>query len=462
MNSKKIRHESTFAFILKLILYVLLFLCLYGIYAISNRQLLRMSRTAAVVLFTYVLVAYMFTQIYGSFDIGKRKSRPIFVSVALASLFTDVISVFVLSVMNDNQYNNNVFRFEKPLVLVLVYLLQLIIIWVFSYAGNALYFKIFSPEECIVVTSSRDNMNAICSILKKYKLQYRIKYACDYRCEKLYDMILESDTVIIYELPVSNRKEIIEFCYQNMKNILINPELTDVIEITAHRLMLDDVYMLGSYRRGISFEEKLIKRLMDIVISIVLLIICSPILLLAMIAIKLDDGGKVIFKQNRATINGRVFDVYKLRTMKPGSGYQVAQENDERITKVGRILRKYRIDELPQFINVLKGDMSIVGPRPESLAYVYRYCNEMPEYELRLRVKAGITGYAQIAGKYNTGPKDKLILDLMYIEEYSIWMDIKLLFRTLMVLFKRDSAEAYKDKKDECLDIEYIDYNEYK
>ena len=161
------------------------------------------------------------------------------------------------------------------------------------------------------------------------------------------------------------------------------------------------------------------------------------------------DGGKVFFKQNRATRGGRIFSVYKLRTMKENVDNYLSVVDDDRITKVGKILRRFRIDEIPQFINVIKGDMSIVGPRPEMLANIFNYTNDLPEFEYRLRVKAGITGYAQIAGKYNTSPRDKLVLDLMYIEEYSFWLDIKLLFQTLIVIFKKDSTEAFSNETDE-------------
>ena len=123
-----------------------------------------------------------------------------------------------------------------------------------------------------------------------------------------------------------------------------------------------------------------------------------------------------------------------------------ATSDDDRITSVGKVLRKLRIDELPQILNILKGDMSTVGPRPEMLKNVCDYTEALPEFAYRLRVKAGLTGYAQIAGKYNTSPKDKLILDLMYIENYSIWRDIKLILQTLIVFFKSDSTEAFGEK----------------
>lgn len=187
---------------------------------------------------------------------------------------------------------------------------------------------------------------------------------------------------------------------------------------------------------------------MDIVLSVVILVVLSPVFLGCAIAIKVCDGGKVIFKQQRATKNGRIFSVYKFRTMKENAENYSAKEDDDRITSVGRVLRKYRLDELPQVLNILKGEMSFVGPRPEMLKNVYLYTRECPEFEYRLRVKAGLTGYAQIAGKYNTSPKYKLILDLMYIENYSLTKDIKLLLQTLVVFFKSDSTEGFNERLD--------------
>ena len=214
--------------------------------------------------------------------------------------------------------------------------------------------------------------------------------------------------------------------------------------------------MLQLSSLGLTAEQKFFKRAFDIVGSVIALAVTSPLLLIGAIAIKIEDGGPVFFKQNRATRGGKIFSVYKLRTMKEHVDNYLSVVNDERVTRVGRTLRRFRIDEIPQFVNVIKGDMSIVGPRPEMLANIFNYTNDLPEFEYRLRVKAGITGYAQIAGKYNTSPKDKLVLDLMYIEEYSFWSDIKLIFQTLIVIFKKDSTEGF-DREGEISYEKYMD-----
>lgn len=448
MKIKLRKLETTILFVMKMLLYTSLFAVFYGLYAYRNWQLLELSRTAAVTIATYIIFSYMFSNIYGRYDIGKRKSRPIIYSVVLASIFTDILSMLMLSIMNTNPKNNQTFRLEQPWLLIPIVVIQILIIVIFVYGGNSLYFKIYDPEDCLIITSSQRSLNEIIRGVKKYKLQYNIQKIADYRDIRLKEYICQHDTIFIYDVPIKERTEIVEFCYQNMKNVFFNPDMHDVIEINSKHVILDDVSMLGNYSKGLTLEQRFIKRISDVIMALVALILTSPILLIAAILIRLEDGGKVIFKQNRATRNGKIFSVYKLRTMKENVDNYSVVENDDRVTRVGKVLRKYRIDEIPQFINVLKGDMSVVGPRPEMLSNIFNYTSVFPEFEYRLRVKAGITGHAQIAGKYNTSPKDKLILDLMYIEEYSIWLDVKLIFQTLIVLFKKDSTEAFRREEE--------------
>ena len=185
------------------------------------------------------------------------------------------------------------------------------------------------------------------------------------------------------------------------------------------------------------------------VIPLILLLL-SPLMAIIALLIHYEDGGKVIFRQSRMTIGGRNFTIYKFRTMKEhfeGLPQSSATEDDPRITRVGRVLRRTRLDELPQFWNILRGDMTLVGPRPEMLDNVEKYKSQMPTFVYREKVKAGLTGYAQIEGKYNTVPEDKLMLDLMYIEHFSLFNDMRLLFRTLTVLFRKDSTEGFAKKE---------------
>lgn len=439
--------RRTIIFFIKITLYISLLGSFFLIMGIENWQLLRLSRTAGITLSTFCVVGLGLTAAYGTFDIGLRKSKPIIASLGLATVLTDLITYVQLAIMNTNDANNRQFKFENIGLLLIVIVVQIWLIVIFTYAGNYIYFRMHALERCCVVTESAESLSEIVNAILSFKKQYKICFARDYRSDQLYDTILKCDTVFIYNVPVQPRTEIMEFCYRNLRNVYISPEIADVVEINAKHVILDDISLISAPVKELSFEQKIMKRLMDIILSLIALIISSPVLLLCAVSIKLCDGGKIIFKQKRATKNGKVFQVYKFRTMKENVENFSAISDDKRITSVGRIMRKYRLDELPQFINILKGEMSMVGPRPEMLENVYLYTKEYPEFAYRLRVKAGLTGYAQIAGKYNTSPKYKLVLDLMYIEKYSLIKDIKLLLQTLIVLFKPDSTEAFNKEK---------------
>lgn len=256
--------------------------------------------------------------------------------------------------------------------------------------------------------------------------------------------ILDCDTVFLYDVPLKERNDLISFCYQTQKNIYYNFETIDVVSQGAKYVTLDDKSLVMYTAKDLTMEQRIVKRLTDLAVAIVGLVLTSPIMLACAIAIKAEDGGKVMYKQKRLTKYGRVFEVYKFRTMRENSAQVSVMENDDRITKVGRVLRKFRIDELPQLLNILNGDMTVVGPRPEMLENVEKYTEELPEFSYRLRMKAGLTGLAQISGKYNTSPKDKLVMDLMYNENYSIWQDFKLIFQTITVFLKAsESTEAF-------------------
>ncbi len=355
-------------------------------------------------------------------------------------------------IMNVNASNNTHFQLENIGFLILAIICQITGIVGMTYLGNYVFFRINPPEKCLVVTSSKESFKELAGAVSAFKKQYQITEVKDYRDKDISISILKADTVFVYNVPVRERTEIIEYCYRNMRNIYFNPEIADVVELSAHHVIIDDISLISAPMKELSFEQRLMKRLLDLVGAFVGLVLTSPIWASAAIAIKVEDHGSVFFKQKRATKNGQVFEVYKFRTMRENVKNYSVVADDDRITKVGRFLRKFRIDELPQLYNILKGEMSLVGPRPEMLENVYMYTKEYPEFAYRLRVKAGLTGYAQIAGKYNTTPKYKLVLDLMYIEKYSIVKDIKLILQTLIVLLKPDSTEAFAKENDEAVE----------
>ena len=264
--------------------------------------------------------------------------------------------------------------------------------------------------------------------------------------EHVWKHIQGFDAVIVGDIPSHERNQIMKYCFEKSIRVYMLPKISDIILRGSDDIHLFDSPLLLARNNGFSFEQKLLKRITDIVVSLALLIVTSPIMAVTAILIKLYDGGSPIHKQTRLTMGGKEFDVYKFRSMvvdaeKDGIA-RLAAEGDVRVTPIGKVIRRTRIDELPQLFNILKGEMSLVGPRPERPQIAAEYREYMPEFDYRLKVKGGLTGFAQIYGKYNTTPYDKLKLDLMYIENYSFRLDLKLILMTLKIVFMKESTEG--------------------
>jgi len=260
------------------------------------------------------------------------------------------------------------------------------------------------------------------------------------------EIITSGMAVVLWDIPTTDRNELFKFCYSRSIRVYMMPKITDVLMKGSDQLHLFDTPILLSREVSLKVEQRIVKRLIDIVCSLILLVISAPFQLITAIVIKMYDGGPVLYKQIRCTTGGREFEILKFRSMRVDAEKdgvaRLASKNDDRITPIGKFIRAVRIDELPQLFNILKGDMSFIGPRPERPQIIAQYMEEMPEFELRMKVKAGLAGYAQVYGKYNTTPYDKLKLDLFYIENYSLWLDIKLMLLTLKILFKPESTEG--------------------
>ena len=254
------------------------------------------------------------------------------------------------------------------------------------------------------------------------------------------------DGVIIWDIPTFQRNYLVKYCYTHSIRIYTMPKISDVILRGSDQMNLFDTPILLTREYALTIEQRVIKRLIDIVCSFLLLIITLPFSLLTAIAIKLYDGGPILYKQVRCTQYLKEFRILKFRSMRVDAEKdgvaRLAAKNDSRITPIGKFIRKVRLDEIPQLINILRGDMTFIGPRPERPEIIVQYMQDMPEFAFRTKVKAGLAGYAQVFGKYNTTPYDKLKLDLYYIQNYSTWLDIKLMLLTLKILFKPESTEG--------------------
>lgn len=402
---------------------------------------------------SFSVLIFLFTRVYGGYAIGVQKSKAIIYSLVTAVFLTDFITHVQLCIMLAN-INGEKFVYASPWLLFAVFSLQCALIIIFTYFGNFLYFKINKPAKCCVITAENYDPADLIKKIERYKKQYNITCVVKDTDRNVYDAIAANDTIFFHEVPIESRTLLIEYCYEQNKNIYYTLEMCDIVALSAKRTVLDDKSLMSFYVKELTFEQRLVKRTMDVFISLIALIVSGPVMAAIAIAIKLDDGGKVFFRQKRATKGGKIFEVYKFRTMREDNQVNKSvTKDDDRITKIGAVLRKFRLDEIPQVFNILNGDMSIVGPRPEMIENIDKYTEELPEFRYRLRAKAGLTGLAQIAGKYNTSPKDKLILDLTYIEKYSLLSDISLMFRTIMVLFKsEESTEAFVAPSDKDAD----------
>ena len=364
-----------------------------------------------------------------------------------------IISLFVVNGITYLQLcliGNAVLSFMPILYLTLVEVV-LAIVLIFAYTN--LYHRLYAPHDMLLVYGNRRGVELKVKMDTR-KDKYNISGLIS--CQEGFDAIIQEipkyDAVILNDVPSPLRNDLLKFCYRYRVRTYIAPKLTDIMVRGARNITLFDTPLLLVKGTGLTPAERVAKRTMDIVLSALALLILSPVMLLVAAAIKLEDGGPVFYRQKRMTRNGREFDILKFRSMvvdaEKYAGAVLATDNDPRITRVGRIIRPFRIDELPQLLNILKGDMSIVGPRPERKAIANEYCKEIPEFAYRLKVRGGLTGYAQIYGKYNTSAYDKLRLDLMYIENYSLMLDIKLIILTLRILFSKESTEGVDKAKE--------------
>lgn len=285
-------------------------------------------------------------------------------------------------------------------------------------------------------------------ILDKYSHLFKFKYI-EYEnmsAALFEERLSECSTVIMYGLSVESRRDYMQKCIDEHKTFYFTPRVEDIIlQGCTTRHLLDTPLMKYDY---VYDDQKKLnsKRIFDVCFGVIFTIAFAPIMLIIALAIKIEDGGPVFFKQKRCTKDGEVFEILKFRSMIVNAeekGLQPTINFDPRVTRVGHVIRRYRLDELPQVFNIFMGDMSFVGPRPERVEHVELYSKELPEFKYRMKVKAGLTGYAQIFGKYNSSAFDKLRLDLLYIENQSLSLDLRLILLTVKVMFQGESTEGF-------------------
>ncbi len=400
-----------------------------------------------VLIAMYALLLTLFSRLFGGLRVGYLKRMDDIYSLALAAICSNVVIYLQITLINR--------WFLSPTPILIMMLVQFGVIVVWTFGSRHLFNRLYSARKMLVIYGDRKPDQLIKKMQArrdKYNISGQVHV--DVGEKEICRRMKEYEAVIIWDLPSQIRNRYLKYCFAHSIRCYITPKISDVILTGAERIHLFDTPLLVARNIGLNAEQLAVKRFMDIVISIIGIIISSPIMILCALAVKMYDRGPVFYRQERLTQNGKSFRIFKFRSMlvdSEANGARLASKHDSRITPVGRVLRNLHFDELPQLFNVLAGDMSLVGPRPERKELMKEYQREIPEFYYRLKVKAGLTGYAQVYGKYNTTPYDKLKLDLFYIENYSVFLDIKLMFLTFRILFQKETSEGVEDRQANAL-----------
>ena len=390
----------------------------------------------------YAIILFLITSFYGGYRIGYYRRDDVMLSGILSMVITNVITYLQTCLVG------RALMHVLPFVLMTAMQAALICLW--TYLANLAYQKVYPPRRMLLIYGGDNLARKLIQKMSSRSEKYCIDQAVSE--DAGYDAIISTlqgfQSAVLCDLSPKIRNRLLKYCYEKNIRTYTTPKISDVLIRGAANINLFDTPLLLNRNVGLSFEQRVIKRAADIFISGTALLVLWPVMLIVACAIWLYDRGPVLYRQERCTINNKVFSLIKFRSMivnaeKDGKS-QPAIDNDPRITPIGKFLRASRLDELPQLWNILKGDMSIVGPRPERIEHVEKYTAEMPEFVFRAKVKAGLTGYAQVVGRYNTSAYDKLKMDLMYIAGYSVVEDFKLMMMTLKILFVKSSTEGFE------------------
>ena len=387
----------------------------------------------------YLVVFVLLGRIYEVFSVGTYRVSNLVFSQGLSLLLMTGMTYVLMTVA--------ALRFTNPLPLIGTLVVQGLWSVVWSWCTNRIYYALHKPQKAVIVYDSEDDLQKLEEVRyfdRKFSVIKHIPLVED--TAYLLEKIEGAEAVFLPNMDMDTRNAVIKYCIHNDIQCYVQPRVGDLLMAGAQHMQMFSVPLMRVRKEYHRPEYLFFKRALDIVASLAAIIVLSPFMLVTAIAIKAQDGGPVLYKQVRLTKDYKEFKVWKFRSMRVDAEKdgiaRLSTENDDRITPVGKIIRKIRFDELPQLFNILKGDMTIVGPRPERPEIARQYEKEISSFGLRLQVKAGLTGYAQIYGKYNTEPYDKLKMDLMYINNMSFMEDLRLIFATIKVLFVPDSTEG--------------------
>lgn len=392
-----------------------------------------------ILITSYTVVLLALTRLYIAFRVGYLSKGNLIYCQTLSSIIAVVFAYLI--------FDGITLKFQNPLPFIGVIVFEFILSLIWSILATKLYFKITKPRHTVLIYRTLNDLRRIeeAKRFAAYNVEKEIQ-VLNIGGKEIIEQLGNAEVVFVSGVDAAVQNEIVTYCVENNIDCFLSLLIGSVIVAGGKHNQAFSTPVIGINRSSPSLEYLFIKRAFDIFVSFFGLIISSPIMLITALLIKLYDRGSVIYKQERLTKDGKKFTLYKFRSMiinaeKDGIA-RLSTENDDRITPIGKIIRACRIDELPQLFNILKGDMTIVGPRPERPDIAQQYLEEIPEFNLRLQVKAGLTGYAQVYGKYNTNPYDKLGMDLMYINKMSVFTDLKIMFYTVRILLMKSSTSG--------------------
>lgn len=440
METLSYRIALRFTKLLNIVLVTVVFALGWLFYYARNVGIYNIGMVTCLVTALFVILYINYGCIYDSFLVSLVRISEMVYSQSLALLMSDGLMYIVLCLIAR--------RFVNVLPLLGIFAVQLLLAVLWCVTVHKWYFRTYPPKKTAVVCdrgASVEKLIGAYGLGKKFDVRKTVE--ADVCVREGFAPLEGVDTVFLCGAHSHERNLILKYCVEHHIAVYVLPGIGDIIMSGAKQMHLFHLPFLRVGRYAPNPEYLFVKRAFDIIVSAVALAILSPIMLITAAAIKLTDGGPVFYRQKRLTQNGREFNVMKFRSMrqdaeKDGVARLSTGKNDDRVTPVGKFIRKVRIDELPQLFNILGGSMSIVGPRPERPEIARQYEEELPEFSLRLQAKAGLTGYAQVYGKYNTTPYNKLQMDLMYIAHPSFLGDLRIIFATIKILFIPESTEG--------------------
>ena len=371
----------------------------------------------------YAVMVVLISKLFSAFKVGYMRILDVILSQIFSVLVVNAFEYLQLALIGRWRFLTHL----EPMLWVTGINLIAVVLWVFFM--RVIYARIYPPHQVLLIYDKFSPKSLI------------------HKMEERKDKYIVTGTIPLSagDIPSHERNLLLKYCFEKNIRCYCQPKISDIMIMSSEKIHMFDTPLLLFRNCGLTVEKQVIKRIFDVVVSGLMLIVLSPLMLIIALLVHFYDGGPVFYKQERLTKDGAVFLVYKFRSMRVDSeknGARLAMKGDSRVTPVGKVLRNIHFDELPQLINIIKGDMSLVGPRPERPEIAAEYTKEIPEFPYRLKVKAGLTGYAQVYGKYNTTPYDKLKLDLTYIENYSFLLDLQLIATTVKILFQKENTEG--------------------